>query len=203
MKKLLCLFALPLLFLSGCWNTSVVTEEEKKLPASSGTEFSKEELSVNTSQSHVSFVGKKGDLVSHEGKFENFTAAITLDEETPKNLEKAKVAVTIDVSSMKTDSDGLTKHLIGEEFFNASTHPIATFNSEDILKKEGNLYAVSGDLTIKGLTKTVFMEAEITNEYALINYEINRLDFTIGEPGSGVKAIDENVPLSIKLVFEK
>ena len=73
-----------LLFLPGCslFRSSSVTEEEKTLPEESTT-FARDDFEIDQSQSLISFVGKKGGVFAHEGKFEDFQVNIESDEAEP------------------------------------------------------------------------------------------------------------------------
>ena len=200
MRKTLSLSTLflSLFFLAGCWNTTVIEEKERVLPETS-EEFSRENIDVDYSKSYLAFKGNLGGIMQHEGKFNDYTVTITLNENSPTDLEKASVSVEIDLTSMETDSDGLTNHLSSADFFDVENFPTAIFTSTSITKKADNMYTVTGDLTLKDVTKGITMEAEITDDYALMTYTMNRLDFNVGVEGDKP---DAEVPLEIKLMFQ-
>lgn len=202
MKKLL--FPVVTLFLFTACSTTVVDETERAKPVDAKPiEESKRStlITADKSKSVVSFVGKKGGLMSHEGKFENFTFEMTLDQSAPTDLTKATIVSTIDVTSMVTDSDGLTKHLLASDFFDADTHSSATFISNSIEKQDDD-YMVSGTLTIKGVSKDIKLLSEITDSYISFEYQLDRTQFGIGPKPEGVKAIDADVPVSATIVFQ-
>ncbi len=202
MKKLSAtLFALTVLTLSAC-QTSSLSETEKAPAPKSDTEFSGQVRGIDKSKSVISFVGKSS-VVNHEGKFNEYGAALTLDAENPADLEKAKITAEISIASVKTDAKGLDGHLQSEEFFDTTKHPKATFSSTSIVGTAGNWYEITGDLTIKGTTKSIVFTAEITDSALTAHYELLRKDFGIGKDTYGSKLLEPNVPVDIKLVFMK
>lgn len=185
--------------MSGYLQSSTLTESDKKLPSNTQQNFSRKSVSINKNDSYLAFTGKAAGIVKHQGEFENFDVKITLDSATPSDLEKAAVEVTIDINSMKTDSGGLTKHLLNPDYFESETYPQALFKSSSIKKTAGGKYDINGQLTIKDITKDVVFKADITNDYAVLKYDMNRLDFNVGVDQT--KA-DNDVPLEVKLIFQ-
>lgn len=78
------------------------------------------------------------------------------------DAEKGSVKVEIDVASLYTNNQKRDEHLRGPDFFNAKEFPKITFESTRMKKKSGNMYEVTGNLTIKGKTKKVSFMAEMT-----------------------------------------
>lgn len=199
-------FFLPLLFIGGltlsACQTSSLSEEEQRAPEASVAPVSGKVLEVDQEKSVVSFVGKS-NIVNHEGKFNDFSVTIAQDPESPADLSKATIDVTIDIASVAVDSDGLRNHLLKEEFFNAEAFPQATFRSSDIEKISGNTYKISGDMTIKGKTEPVTMNADITDDYLTATFDIMRASYGIGNDAYGQKLLDPAVPVEVKLVFKK
>ncbi len=93
------------------------------------------------------------------GRFEKFTADIAFDEAAP---EKSTVMVTIDAASITTDNEKRDGHLRSPDFFNAEKFPTLTFKSTKVEKTDQpNLYKVTGDFTMLGVTRTVTAQVEI------------------------------------------
>jgi len=199
------LYVLPLLagtLLLGACKTSSLTDAQLAPVVESDVAFSGELKEIDLEQSVISFVGKS-NLVDHEGKFNAYTASIDLDPTTPADLEKAKISAEIELASLETDSDGLEGHLKKDDFFAMETYPKATFVSSDIVGKGDNMYDVTGTLTVKGVSKVVTIEAEITDAYFTAHYELPRKEFGIGNDTYGSKLLDETVPVDVKLVFKQ
>ena len=153
-------------------------------------------LQADLSQSFIAFTGKKGDLVSHEGKFNRFTVEVNTVDDVPLSMN-----ASIDIASMETDSDRLTDHLQAPDFFDAATHGTATFRSSTVTSLGDSRYTVSGPLTIKGVTNDVSFTAEMNAAYLLLSYNLDRTAFGVGPAPEGVKAIDAVVPIEAKIVF--
>jgi polyisoprenoid-binding protein YceI len=191
------------LALAAC-QTSVVTPDEKTVPEGAAAEaaFTGTSVAIDKSQSVISFTGKSS-IVNHEGKFETFDATVTPDATTPSDFTKAKITATIDVASAVTDSEMLDGHLEKADFFDVAQYPEATFVSTSIVSKGGNAYDVTGNLTVKGQTKPVTIEAVVTDAYITGTFDMPRKDFGVGNDSYGNKLLDEQVPVSLKLVFAK
>jgi polyisoprenoid-binding protein YceI len=190
---------LSALALSAC-ATSVIEDGERPVPEDAAAFTGTRSMEVDESQSYISFMGNS-NLVDHEGKFNDFDVTITPDAADPSNFEGARVEATIDIASVETDSDGLTGHLQRDDFFAAEAHPQATFTSTSIVSKGGNAYDVTGDLTIKGVTKTATLAAEVTDAWLTATYDLPRREFGIGNDSYGDKLLEETVPVDVKIVF--
>ncbi len=199
------IFVTPLLVvvaltLSAC-QTSSLTENEQAPVPESDTAFSGKQKQIDKSKSVISFIGKS-NIVNHEGKFSDYSATITLDKETPADLEKASIVAEIDITTVVVDSEALHGHLQKDDFFATEKFPKAMFVSTGIVSKGANLYDVTGNLTIKGITKSITLSAEITDDYLSAQYDLPRADFGIGNDSYGQKLLEPTVPVTIKLVFQ-
>lgn len=120
------------------------------------------------------------------GIFKTFTGSIDFDEANPA---ASKFDVTIDVNSINTGNGLQNKHAKGDEWFNAAKYPAIKYTSKKIVKA-GAAYQVTGDLTIKGVTKeyTIPFTFKKAGAGATFNgsFTVNRSDFRIGKPGGEV-----------------
>lgn len=199
MKKLLLSLAFASTLLTGCLQSETLTEEQKALPTDEVTTFERSAVLIDKDQSYLSFTGTKQNFtVSHQCEFEVFNVQITLDSAAPTDLTKAQVTLDIDMKSLKTDSDGLTKHLLGADFFDTEKFPKAAFVSKTITSTGGMTYDVTGDLTIRDQTKTITFASTITNDYAIMKHTLDRMDFGVGAPDK----VDDPIPVELKLVFQ-
>ena len=73
----------------------------------------------------------------------------------PKKGDDLKLTLEVAINSVDTGSPKLDKHLQTEDFFHTSKYPSATFKSRSARKTSDGKYRVSGDLTIRGITKAV------------------------------------------------
>jgi polyisoprenoid-binding protein YceI len=88
------------------------------------------------------------------GTFTKVAGVIGVDRD---DLTKSTVEATIDIPSVSTNSDKRDAHLRSDAFFDAAKFPTATFKSTAWVKTGDGTYDVTGDLTIKDVTKTVVL----------------------------------------------
>ncbi|EQB98164.1 hypothetical protein B738_26582 [Photorhabdus temperata subsp. temperata M1021] len=94
------------------------------------------------------------------GSFKDFDGSFTFDE---KNPAADKVDVTIKIASLDTNHAERDKHLRSKDYFNTEKYPEAKFSSTEV-KKDGNKYTITGDLTLNGVTKPVVLNAVLMGE---------------------------------------
>jgi polyisoprenoid-binding protein YceI len=114
---------------------------------------------IDPSHTEIGFTVRH--LVSKvRGKFETFEGTIT----SAPDITASTVNVSIDLASVNTGSVDRDAHLRSGDFFNAEENPKMTFVSTGIVAKGGNDFVVTGDLTIKGVTKSVALDTEFLGE---------------------------------------
>ena len=114
---------------------------------------------IDGAHSAVEFVVKHMMVSRTKGRFTKFDGTIELDEQ---NLANSSVTVEIDVTSIDTHDEKRDEHLRSADFFDAENYPTITFASTKIVPQGGDKFQVVGDLTIKGVTEQVVLEAEKT-----------------------------------------
>ena len=87
--------------------------------------------------------------------FTKTTGKITVDQ---ANMEHNTVEATIEIASVSTANADREKHLQSPDFFDAANFPTATFKSKSWKKTGTDTFDVTGDLTIKGVTKEVVLK---------------------------------------------
>jgi polyisoprenoid-binding protein YceI len=88
------------------------------------------------------------------GQFETFSGTIIIGPDGAP-----AVAARINTASVNTGNERRDGHLQGPEFFDTEQYPEAAFSSTSVVPL-GEAYRLNGDLTIKGVTKPVFLELE-------------------------------------------
>lgn len=86
------------------------------------------------------------------GRFNELTGKFAVDD---KNNAGNSVEATIKVASLDTHSEKRDADLKGPDFFNAKTFPVITFKGKSFKRLDGGNVEVSGDFTLRGVTKTV------------------------------------------------
>ncbi|PKG38364.1 YceI family protein [Psychromonas sp. Urea-02u-13] len=118
---------------------------------------------IDTNGAHASVNFK----VSHlgysfiQGRFNTFSGDFSFDE---KNIEASKVSVSIDTSSLDSNHAERDKHLKSDDFINAGKFSTSTFVSNKVVKKADGGLAISGDLTLHGVTKNITLDAQFIGE---------------------------------------
>ncbi len=92
------------------------------------------------------------------GRFNKVEGAFTLDEAAP---DKSSVVVTIDAASIDSNDAKRDEHLRGKDFFEVETYPALTYKSTAVKKTGENTAAVTGDLTMHGVTRPVTLEVTL------------------------------------------
>jgi polyisoprenoid-binding protein YceI len=160
-----------------------------------------ETLAFNNENSKVSFVGSKV-TGKHDGGFNKFTGNINLVNGKP---EESSVTVDIEVASVYTDTDALTKHLQTGDFFDVEKVPKATFSSTEIKPDPSGAgkYTVTGDLELRGVKKAITFPATINVTDGEVDvdaeFAINRKDFGILYAGKADDLIRDDVVLKLEL----
>ena len=139
---------------------------------------------IDQSHSTVGFEVKHMMVSKVKGNFDSYTANI--DVADLADLTDAAISFTFDVASINTKSTDRDNHLKSADFFDVDTFPSISFTSTNV-EKDGNDYKVTGDLTIKDVTKPVTFDVEFggkgTNPWGVEVYgfeasaKINREEF--------------------------
>ena len=120
---------------------------------------------IDPAASRVAFTTRKRIFFVKEltvtGQFTDVRGAIALDEADPVN---ARTEVTIGAASVGTNQGKRDAHLLKADFFDVKRHPTLTFRSRRIeaINPSTGRYRVTGDLTIRGVTREVILDGEYT-----------------------------------------
>ncbi|MBC2022953.1 YceI family protein [Listeria booriae] len=116
-----------------------------------------EKWNVDPAHSSIEFQVKHMMVSKVKGAFKNFSADLTLD---PEDLTTANLSFTVDAASIDTRQEQRDGHLKGPDFFDVENHPSITFQSTNIVADGSNEYKVTGDLTIRTITKPITFNVE-------------------------------------------
>ncbi|WP_040886834.1 YceI family protein [Marinobacter santoriniensis] len=92
------------------------------------------------------------------GRFNEFDGQFTYNAENP---EKSSVSVTIDTASVDSNHAERDKHLRSEDFLYVDKYPQASFKSKRIEMQGDGEADIIGDLTLRGVTREVTLDAEM------------------------------------------
>jgi polyisoprenoid-binding protein YceI len=113
---------------------------------------------IDPTHSHVGFAVKHMVISTVRGRFAEFSADAEVDGD---DLTSGRLTATVQTASVDTGVGDRDNHLRSADFFDAENHPTITFASTSIQRRDGNRYAVTGDLTIHGVTRPVELDVEI------------------------------------------
>ncbi|GLS89856.1 UPF0312 protein [Psychromonas marina] len=110
--------------------------------------------SVNFKVSHLgySFI---------QGRFNTFSGDFSFDA---NDVEASKVSVSIDTTSLDSNHAERDKHIRSDDFINASKFSTSTFVSNKVVKNADGSLAISGDLTLHGVTKNITLDTQFIGE---------------------------------------
>jgi polyisoprenoid-binding protein YceI len=150
------------------------------------------------------------------GKFDDFTGAVSVDRANPA---ASSVEFTIKTASINTGDPKRDSHLRTPDFFDAEKNPEIHFKSTAIAPtKTKNVYDVTGDLTLRGVTKRVTLPVEFLgfqkdpwgNERAgfELDTKLNRKDYGINwnkalDNGGYLLADDVAIAINLETVPKK
>jgi polyisoprenoid-binding protein YceI len=95
------------------------------------------------------------------GKFTDFSGTIQIDRANP---EKSSVEFTIQATSIDTSEPRRDQHLRSADFFDVANHPTITFKSTAVKPNGKDSFLVTGDLTLRGVTKQVSLPVTLLGE---------------------------------------
>ncbi|MBK6749846.1 MAG: YceI family protein [Pyrinomonadaceae bacterium] len=158
-------------------------------------------IAITPENSKIEFTGSKV-TGKHDGGFKQFTGTIDMVGE---KAEASTVKVDIEMNSLFTDTDGLTKHLMTADFFEVEKFPKASFVSTKIVPPAGQAgpFNVTGDFEIRGVKKSITFPATIRvladKIMVLAEFSINRKDFGIVYAGKADDLIRDDVLIRMEL----
>ena len=141
------------------------------------------------------------------GSFGQFEGDIVVE---PSDISASKTQVTIQAASIDTRQDKRDAHLRGADFFDVEKFPTITFVSKAITKS-GEGYIITGDLTMKGVTKEVAIPVTITGPVGSViglagSFTLNRQDYGITYNKTldqGGLAVSNDVKVNINIEAKK
>ncbi len=208
LKARFAILALPaLLALAACEDPAkdapkaTVSTAAPSRAASAPLPAGAETVALDPATSTVGFVGSKV-TGKHEGKFEKVSGTVSL---VGGKIDGGRITVSVEVASVKTDQDGLDKHLRSGDFFDAERFPKATFTSTSIKAggDNGATHTITGELDLHGEKKQLSFPATITVTPDAVTgtaeFAINRKEFKIVYPGKPDDLIRDDVVLKLSL----
>lgn len=172
---------LCLLFVSGC--ASLVRPNYSQVLS----ELRSGEYTLDPEHVYVHFKVEHLGLSTIVGRFNSVDANLDFN---PEALEEIQLDGVIDITSIDLNNDSLEKRLLGDDWFDAQQFPEARFQTRSVATVTDNEFLIEGDFTLRGVTKTLSLNAVfkggadnlLTGKYTLgfsANGSIRRSDFGI------------------------
>ncbi|GAA0226023.1 YceI family protein [Cryptosporangium japonicum] len=110
------------------------------------------EYTLDVSHTRIGFVARHAMVTKVRGSFNEFEGSAVVDGDNP---EKSSAKVTIKTASIDTRNEQRDGHLRTNDFLDPETYPEITFVTTAVQAVDADNYEVTGDLTIKGVTKSI------------------------------------------------
>jgi polyisoprenoid-binding protein YceI len=112
---------------------------------------------LDVAHSRLGFVARHAMVTKVRGAFNDFAGTATIDGTDPS---KSSVSITIQVASIDTRNEQRDAHLRTNDFLDLDNYPTITFTSTSIAHDGGDEFQVTGDLTVKDVTKSITLPLE-------------------------------------------
>lgn len=128
---------------------------------------------IDPTHSRIGFVARHAMVTKVRGSFNEFEGSGYYDAENPSN---SRVELTVQAASIDTRNADRDGHLRSNDFFDMENHPEIRFVSTAVERVDDANFRVTGDLTIKGVTKPVTVDFEYTGS-AVDPFDNQRIGF--------------------------
>lgn len=169
---------------------------------------------IDPTHTYVGFSVRHMMVTRQRGQFHAVAGTLELDR---ADLARSSVEATVDVASIDTHVAQRDEHLRSADFFDASAHPRMTFVSKAIRARADGRIDVRGDLTIRGVTRPVVLDADPFSEeskdpFGMIKVgtsaatTISRKDFGLvwnAALETGGVAVGDEVTITLDLQFQR
>lgn len=163
-------------------------QEEKATPVAIETVDGETVVVLKPGNTRIEFVGTHvgDDPKPRLGGFEKFSGTIGIKDNKP-----VSVNVEMEIASIWTEFDNLTKHLMNADFFEVEKFPKSTFKSNSITVLGDGNCTISGELTLHGSTSVIEFPAKysVAREGLVLvaDFKIDRTDFGMDKMTDGVE----------------
>ncbi|MFP4310408.1 MAG: YceI family protein [Nitriliruptoraceae bacterium] len=168
---------------------------------------------IDAAHSTLGFVARHAMVTKVRGAFNEFTGTFTVDADDPSS---ATAEVTIEAASIDTRNADRDGHLKSNDFFAMDEYPQLTFRSTKVEPKSDSEFRVTGDLTIRGVTKEITFDLDytgaVTDPWGMLRVgfegrtEVNRKDWGLNwntPLDTGGVLVSEKVTLEFEISATK
>mgnify|MGYP000241725289 CR=1 FL=1 len=170
------------------------------------------EWKADQAHSSIQFEVSHLTISSVTGMFNEFSCVINANKDS---FEGAQVSVEVKVPSLSTENLTRDKHLKEDDFFNANKFPSMTFKSQSFKLVEKGVYEVTGELTIRDVTRVIKFNADYkgsldtgtkTISAFKAEFTINRFEYQLSWDDTldtGSLVVGEDVRIILNMEFVK
>jgi polyisoprenoid-binding protein YceI len=143
------------------------------------------EWEIEPAHSRIGFIARHIGLARVHGRFDNFAGAIRIGE----MMEQSAMHVVIGAASIDTNVQMRDDHLRSADFLDVANYPTLEFYSDRIMHRGGNNWAITGGLSLHGVTRTITLDAQYlglgngmegeTRAAIRASTELHREDYTV------------------------
>lgn len=112
---------------------------------------------IDPAHTDISFSAKHMMITTVRGKFDGVDGELHLDENDPA---RSSGEIRVAAASLSTGFDARDQHLRSADFFDVENHPSIAFRSTSVEPRKDGDFVVTGDVTIRGITRPVVFEVE-------------------------------------------
>lgn len=177
--------------------------------------FAQVRWAVDPAHTNARFEIKHLGIAFVDGEFTQLSGEVETKDST--NFDQGTVSFEIDVNSIDTRIDARDEHLRSDDFFSADKFPKMTFQNATFKSVDEGKFQLSGDLTIKDVTKAVTFEVKQNNGVIIDPWgqtragftaktRINRFDYNISyddKTPAGVVAVAPEVDIIVNVELIK
>ncbi|QXE36875.1 YceI family protein [Streptomyces sp. GMY02] len=143
------------------------------------------EWEIEPAHSRIGFIARHIGLARVHGRFDNFAGAIRIGE----TMDESAMHVVIGAASIDTSVQMRDDHLRSADFLDVANYPTLEFYSDRFIHRGGNNWAITGALTLHGVTRTITLDTHYlgigngmegeTRAAVRATTELHREDYTV------------------------
>ncbi len=166
------------------------------LGPASGAQYTDVNATASTLSFNYSQMGSK-----LYGTFTRFVASLAFDTEHP---EAAQASLSIDLDSINPGSEDAKAELRKPAWFNTADYPTAIFQSTRVEAQGDNRYLITGNLTLRGMTREVTVPVVLTSQSGIGIFDgalvIKRSDFKVGAGEWADNVVSDDIDVRFRMV---
>jgi polyisoprenoid-binding protein YceI len=116
---------------------------------------------IDVAHTNINFTVSHMVISEVTGTFKEFEGTVSASKE---DFSDAEINVQMKAKSINTENNDRDNHLRSADFFDAENHPVLTFKSTKVQLTGNNKLTITGDLTLRGITKQVVLDTKFKGQ---------------------------------------